>query len=129
MEAFGKAIEESITAINTGTLYDRNGLLRSGTGKGKLSLSNANWRSVMDQIVDLLAEIQARYQQALSSGELVIPNPCAGNDDSDFYYIREHSDLPQWMDNARSRVLALFSSICVEAGLQPLIFRATGRRW
>ncbi len=53
LEAFDKAIEDTITAINTGCLRARDGQVL-GRARGKSFLTNTKWRNQMDTIVDLL---------------------------------------------------------------------------
>lgn len=60
MEDFDKAIEGTVTGINTGCLRARDGTVLS-TGKGKSFLTNESWRQTMDTIVDMLGAIRSRY--------------------------------------------------------------------
>src|SRR3989304_3644292 len=69
MEAFDKAIEDTITAINTGTLRARDGAVLSQS-KGKSYLTQAAWREKMDVIVDLLHAIRERYSLAVHDGSI-----------------------------------------------------------
>jgi hypothetical protein len=62
MEAFDKAIEDTITAINTGCLRSRDGGVL-GHAKGKAFLRNAPWRDQMGVIVDLLRAIRSLRQR------------------------------------------------------------------
>lgn len=67
MEAFDKAMEDTLTAINTGCLRARDGaiLFRSW---GKSFLSNSKWREQMDVIADLLGAIRSRYVRCTTEG-------------------------------------------------------------
>ena len=57
MEAFDKAMEDTITAINTGCLRSRDGGVLSRS-KGKSFLSSGECREKMDVIVDMLRAIR-----------------------------------------------------------------------
>lgn len=61
MEAFDKAMEDTLTAINTGCLRARDGAILSRSW-GKSFLSNTKWRQQMDVIADLLRAIRSRYE-------------------------------------------------------------------
>lgn len=125
MEAFDKAIEDTITAINTGCLRARDGgvLTRS---KGKAFLDNADWRQRMDLIVDLLRAIRSRYDDARKTGAIHVSDSSSGNS---FYYIRDH-EVAEWMDQTRSQALEIFAEICRAAGLAVQIFpRRHPRYW
>lgn len=126
MEAFDRAIEDTITAINTGCLRSRDGgvLMRS---KGKAFLERADWRQRMDLIVDLLRAIRSRYDDARKTGAIYISDGYRGGDD--FYIIRDR-DVAEWMDQTRTQVLEVFGEICREAGTPALIFpHHRRRRW
>lgn len=117
MEAFDRAIEDTITAINTGCLRARDGgvLTRS---KGKAFLDNADWRQRMDLIVDLLRAIRSRYDDARKTGAIHV----SGSSDGDSFYIIHNPELADWMDQTRSQVLEIFGEICREAGLAVPVF-------
>lgn len=122
MEDFEQAITETIAAINTGTLYDREGRFRGAGGRGKTSLANEHYAEVMEGIVETLRAILARYKQAIHDGEIVIrPEP----ENLMFYYLRDDTDVARWMDEKRTRVLEELSTIFEDAGVRPLRF---GRR-
>ena len=125
MEAFDRAIEDTITAINTGCLRARDGgvLVRS---KGKAFLGRADWRQRMDLIVDLLRAIRSRYDDARKTGAIFVSDGYRGDN---FYIIRD-SKVADWMDQTRSQVLEVFSEICRDAGLAaPTFPRHRPRRW
>lgn len=125
MEAFDKAIEDTITAINTGCLRARDGgtLARS---KGKAFLERADWRRRMDIIVNLLRALRSRYDDARKSGAIFVSDNTQGNS---FYDIRD-PELSEWMDQTRSQILEVFGEICRDAGLGDLILpRRHFRPW
>jgi hypothetical protein len=98
---FDKAIEDTITAINTGVLYNRDGRLLK-RARGKIYLSNPLWREKMDAIVSLLRAIRMRFR-TLS-----------------FYRSGvELTDVARWMDRTRLEILRIFAELCREAGITP----------
>lgn len=113
MEAFDRAIADTITALNTGMLLsrDREPLQSS---KGKTHLSNAAWREQMDVIVDMLRALRSRYAQAKNDGGIRVD---PRSDGTEFYCIYDH-DLAQWMDQTRSEIMRLFGKIADEAGVR-----------
>ena len=123
MEAFDKAIEDTITAINTGSLRARDGAILA-QGKGKAYLSNHRWRERMDVIVDLLRAIRSRYALAVQTGQIHIGSEHQGRQ---FYHIRDEQ-VAEWMDSMRAEVVQLFSELCKQAGIPPLHFPGFFRR-
>ena len=125
MEAFDRAITDTITALNTGTLRDRDGTILAQS-KGKSYLIKPEWRNRMDTIVDLLRAIRSRYSSALQTGQIYLGPEHQGQQ---FYDIRDEQ-VGEWMDSTRAEILQLFSEMCTEAGIPPLKFpRFPGRRW
>lgn len=120
-EAFDKAIEDTITAINTGCLRSRDGQVLA-QAKGKSFLSNIDWRNQMDVIVDLLRAIRSRYALAVRTGQIHLGYQ---HQDYQFYLIRDRN-LAYWMDSSRSEVIQMFAKICEEAGIPPLLFPRRG---
>ncbi len=115
MEAFDKAMEDTITAFNTGCLRSRDGQVLS-RAKGKSYLSNPDWRRKLDVIVDLLRAIRSRYSLAIESGQIQVGRE---HDGRQWYCIRE-PELSSWMDATRVELLQIFSEICKEAGVPTL---------
>jgi hypothetical protein len=127
MEAFDRAIEDTITAINTGCLRARDGgvLMRS---KGKAFLERAEWRQRMDLIVDLLRAIRSRYDDARKTRAIYVED----RPGSDTFYIINDPEIADWMDQTRSQVLAIFGEVGREAGLAAPVFprhRTYRTRW
>lgn len=116
-EAFDKAIEDTITAINTGCLRARDGTVLA-QAKGKSFLSNTKWRERMNAIVDLLRDIRFRYSQAIQRGKIVAAE--TEYEDRKFYF-RDYN-VGIWMNSKRSEIIRLFSELCKEAGIPPLSF-------
>lgn len=117
MEAFDKAIEDTITAINTGALRARDGGVLTRC-KGKAFLRNPKWREQMDVVVDLLRAIRARYALGRKEGVITI-NPQDGG--TEFYCIHDRS-LSEWMDQTRAEIIGIFGSVASEAGVPTLRF-------
>lgn len=124
MEAFDKAIADTIIAINTGCLMARDGQILA-QAKGKSYLANHKWRERMDVIVDLLRGLRSRYKDAVQTGEIYLGTERNG---VQFYDIRNH-ELADWMDSTRTEIISVFSVICKEAGIPPLIFPRSFRGW
>lgn len=127
MEAFDKAIEDTITAINTGCLRSRDGQVLA-QGKGKSYLWNMKWRERMDVIVDLMRAIRSRYVLAVGTGQIHIGSE---QDGRQFYCINDPR-VAEWMDSTRSEIIEVFSEICREADIHPLHFprhHARRPRW
>jgi hypothetical protein len=124
MEAFDRAITDTITAINTGALRVHDGTILA-QAKGKSYLSNSEWREKMDTIVDLLRAIRSRYSLAVQIGQIHLGSEHHGQQ---FYDIRD-DQVAEWMDSSRAEIILLFSDMCKEAGIPPLHFpRLFGRR-
>lgn len=124
VEAFDKAIEDTITAINTGALRARDGAVLNQS-KGKSYVSNQQWRERMDVIVDLLRAIRSRYSLAIQMDEIHVGPEHQGRR---FYHIRNRQ-IGEWMDSTRSEVIQLFSELCQEAGVPTLHFPRQYRKF
>lgn len=125
MEAFDRAIEDTITAINTGCLRARDGGILNRS-KGKAFLDNSEWRQRMDLIVDLLRAIRSRYDDARKTGAIYVSDNSGGDS---FYDIRD-PELGDWMNQTRSQILDIFAEICRNAGLAVQSFpRHRPRHW
>ncbi len=117
MEAFDKAIEDTITAINTGCLRSHEGNVLF-QARGKSFLSNPDWRRRMDVVVDLLRAIRSRFALATRTGEIRVGPEHAGR----HFYLVKNRGVAAWMDRTRAEVIRLVSSVCQEAGVPPLRF-------
>jgi len=125
MEAFDKAMEDTITAINTGCLRSRDGAVLSKSW-GKAFLTNLKWRQQMDVITDLLRAVRSRYDDAKRKGVIHVNESPDGRG---WYCINDRS-ISDWMDSTRSQVLQMFGEICGEAGVHAPVFpRHRPRHW
>lgn len=119
MKAFDKAIEDTITALNTGCLRARDGLTLSQS-KGKSYLNNPKWRQEMDTVVDLLRAIRSRYELGKTEGHII-----SGDD---FHCVND-SQTAIWMDQTREELLQIFRSLAAEAGVMSPRWSGRNRRY
>ncbi len=123
MEAFDRAMEDTITAFNTGCLRSRDGPVLQ-RARGKKFISNPEWRTTLDTIVDMLRAIRSRYDFAVRHGQIHLGPEADG---SSFYCINDQQ-VAEWMDATRFEIVSLFSGLCDEAGIQGLHFPPIGPR-
>jgi hypothetical protein len=123
MEAFDKAIEDTIVGINTGSIRSRDGQVVLQT-RGKVFLKNRQIRERMDVIVDLLRWIRFRYTDAVKRKAITFHGDAGGMTS---YCINE-GELAHWMDSTRTQVLQLFSEVCHQVGIHPPSLRPGHRR-
>lgn len=109
MPAFDKAIEDTITAINTGCLRSRDGHTLTQS-KGKAYLQNPEWRQQMDTIVDLLRAIRSRYDLGKKLGLIW---------SDDHHHCINDGRTADWMDQTREEVLRVFAQVATQAGVTP----------
>ena len=114
MEAFDRAVEDTITALNTGCLRARDGTVLQ-TAKGKAYITNPASREKLDTIVDLLRAIRSRYDLAIKQGTLHV-----GPDDGrrQWYCINDHN-LAEWMDETRAQTIEILAALCNDGGISP----------
>ena len=114
MEAFDRAIEDTITALNTGCLRARDGTILQ-TANGKAYITNPAWREKLDTVVDILRAMRSRYDMAIKQGTLHL-----GHDDGrrQWYCINDRS-LAVWMDETRAQAIDIIADLCNEAGVLP----------
>jgi hypothetical protein len=114
MEAFDHAIEDTITALNTGCLRARDGTVLQ-QAKGKAYVSSPAWRERLDAIVDLLRANGSRYDLAQKDGTLRV-----GYDDGQRqWYCINDQRLAQWMDETRRQAISIIGELCREAAVSP----------
>jgi hypothetical protein len=125
MENFDKAIEDTIIALNTGTIRTRNGEILHTT-EGKSYIDNLDWREKLNVITEMLNALRERYSLAVKQKEISLSDR---SDDTQWYCINNH-ELSEWFDSTRNEVLKTFSTICSEAGLKPAyMFPRQRRNW
>ncbi len=107
---FDNAIEDTITAINTGCLRSRNGQVLSQS-KGKVYLTNPTfWRQQMDTVVDLLVAIRSSFDTGKKLGMI---------HSTDTFFCINDERTCAWMDDTRDEVLRAFGEVAVAAGVNP----------
>lgn len=111
-EAFDKAIEDTITAFNTGALRSRDGAVLQ-TFKGKSYLRDGDLREKISTVVAILRAIRARYADAKKSGEI----SAYGTEPGEERYIVHDSGLAEWFDRNRLEALTIFKSAADRAGI------------
>lgn len=114
MEAFDRAIEDTITALNTGCLRSRDGSILQ-VAKGKAYISRRDWRTKLDLVVDMLRAIRSRYEIAVKQGQIHLGS---ASGQQQFYCFHDPS-VARWMDETRVQIIAILAGICGEAGIQP----------
>jgi hypothetical protein len=112
MEAFDRAIEDTVTALNTGTLRARDGTVLQ-TGVGKSYLTDPRVRHQITTVVAILRAIRSRYQDAKRTGEITVESRGPGSE----VFIINSATLADWFDASRREVLAVFASAVTSAGL------------
>lgn len=115
MTAFGRAIRDTIVALSTGVLRDREGHVLATT-TGRAALENRSWRLQIGTVIDLLNAIVRRYEVAVESGEISVHN--RGNE-IETYCVHD-ARLLSWMDQTREEALDLMSAVLAGAGLDPV---------
>ena len=109
-----KALEDTLTAINTGYLATRDGrTVKRATGKS--ALVNASWRDQMEKVVVILEGVRRELRAALGLDSLLLPGAFSHHGG-----IRMDWDLAKHMDSERGRAVRIVSKLLKEAGLQPL---------
>ena len=119
MRAFDRAIEDTITALNTGCLRARDGEVLTHA-KGKSYLHNPDWRRQMDVIGDLLRAIRSRYKDAVARGVI---------DENNVYRHERDIELSHWMDQTRNQILDVFEEVCRAAGIVAPFSSRRPRHW
>ena len=102
-EDFDKALEDTITAFNTGTLRSRDGAVLQSF-RGKSYVRNPTLRTMLDGFVDILRGIRARYAEAKRSGEVTVEDRHYGES---FYYV-QGPELAEWFESSRLQALGIF---------------------
>jgi hypothetical protein len=115
MTAFGRAIRDTVIALSTGTLRDREGNVVATT-KGRAALDNRSWRERIGLVIDLLNAIARRFEVAVEAKVISVHG---GGGEIETYCIRDPT-LVSWMDQTRAEALALLSEVLADAGLDPI---------
>lgn len=124
IEDFDKAMEDTITALNTGCLRAQDGQPLA-QAKGKSCLWNDQWRAALDVVVELLRAVRDRYRLAVRMGQIHLGTQHGG----EHFYCIHDPELGAWMDDTRAEARRVFSEVCQEAGVPSLLFPRRGRHW
>lgn len=114
MEDLEQAIQDTMLALRTGMLRDRQGSMIK-EGEGITLLKDAQWREKVELIIDILRTIDKRLKVARKDG-IYHKN----GDSTHSYYCFNDRELQRWFDDSRNEIIKIFSSICREAGLPEL---------
>lgn len=114
MEAFDKALEDTIIALNTGILRTRDGAILK-RAEGKSFVRNPDWNEKLNNVVDILTAIRRRLKIAEKEHAY-----WHRGDDADGIYYFEDRELAEWFNASREEVLKIMSSICKEIGVREL---------
>lgn len=125
MQAFDRAIEDTILGLNTGYFRTRKGEPLTPS-RGKAFLRDEKWRQQMDVVVSLLEALRARYAQAKRFGLIKVDDH--PDDPDNVRYCIYDSELSQWMDKTRVQIMSIFSAVAREAGLPEQRFKC-GPLW
>lgn len=117
VEAFDKALEDTITAINTGCLKDRDGCVLF-SAKGKSFLVSDDYRAKMDEVVRLLRSMRNKYIQKLKVGEIWQGDAHHGSR----MYCINNPELAKWFDDKRGEILGIVNSLLEDEGIFKLTF-------
>lgn len=104
-DAFDQAMEDTLTAFNTGCWRLRDGTVIQRS-KGKLCIAHAPWRDAMNEIVRKIEGIRSRFHRELGLDEMLL-NHHRGRFYSD-------SSLSYWMDRQREEVIDIMNVVLVE---------------
>lgn len=113
IEAFDRAIEDTIIALNTGTLRSRDGTILNNS-KGKAFIENDELRGQIDVIINLLRALRERYSLAVKSGDIHLGGGSARKQ----YYCFRDRELSSWFDATRSEILLIFGKVCSKVGIK-----------
>jgi hypothetical protein len=115
MTAFAQAIRDTVIALSTGILRDRDGKVIAST-IGRSALDSRSWRERIGLVIDMLNAIARRFELAVDSGAITIHGR---GREIETYCVHDHS-LLAWMDQTRAEALDILSGILAEAGLDPI---------
>lgn len=122
MEDFDKAIEDTIIALNTGVLKDRNNnILRKSEGKSYIK--NDVWREDLNVIGDMLSLLRRRLRIAKETGAY------STFGEGDVIYRFDDRELGEWFDSTRGEILKVLSLLCEDVGIPSLHFPRNEYRW
>ena len=101
---FERAVRDTMVALNTGVLTDRNGRIIK-TMKGRSAVHHEKWGDTLDEMANLLKQILRTLQQRDTS------------DPKCLWYDR---GLEQWLEQRRGQLMELTNFLCREVGRREL---------
>jgi len=107
---FKKAIEDTLTALNTGVLRNRDGVVIKSSTQYKIS--NSKWREKTYAIACMLEALLRKLEIAIKEKQFT-QRP------DGFYCFngKDGRDLEHWFDSTRAEVIDTLASMCSEAGI------------
>jgi hypothetical protein len=124
-EDFIQAIEDTLTAINTGKLFDRKNRELLAEGISRHNLSNSASRSEMARISSILQNIRDTYK-------LAIDNERIRTFEANGKYVMPNRDpaVAKQIDQLKDEAVEAVKSICRKTGIEPYGLEKTeiGRR-
>lgn len=112
VEAFDKAIKDTITAFNTGSLRSRDGVVLQ-LGVGKSYLTDPKIRAQITTFVTILRAMRARYTEAKRAGQISVWPHGHGHEG----YVVHEAALADWFDATRMEALSIFAAAAESAGV------------
>lgn len=107
---FKKAIEDTLIALNTGVLRNRDGIDIKSSPQYKIS--NSKWREKMYAITSMLEALLRKLEIAIKEKQFM--------QRTDGFYCfngQDGRDLEYWFDSTRAEIVDTLASICSEAGI------------
>lgn len=130
-EDYVKAVEDTLTAINTGKLFRRDSTTILKESGSRHELRNAGWRKNMEKVAQDLQNIKQTYTASVKSGKTrVFKYPSdedakKNNTESAYFMPDKDPEAIETIDELRDHAIETLVSICREArvaseGLGPL---------
>jgi hypothetical protein len=109
-EDFCQAIEDTITALNTGTLQNRKNSTVLAQGPSRHTLQNKRWYARMEQVVTDLQDVKSIYVDAKRRARIEVDE----RDGTYYMRITDPKVVPE-IDKARLDAVKTFNTVCEEA--------------
>lgn len=108
---FLQAIQDTMRALNTGELVDREtrNIIKRAIG-GRRSIQEDAWRLACDKVYRRLLELKATFQSGLKDG-MIIVGP---------YYLKVDPKLRRELEDLRQSSISELNSVLKMAGLHPI---------
>lgn len=116
VEAFDKAMEDTIAAFNTGILRTREGQVIAKT-KPRSMFTRRDWVAQLDRMAGILSSIRRNYAMAVRGGLIGKTRWGFGFLDLNSYQAKH---LVRFMNDSRNEVLTILNNLLTEIGKEPL---------